>query len=294
MVDDVKTWWRSMRDQFRREYGSRGRSGDGGAKKRRYMYTDQLMFLKDIMEMRPTTDNLDDSQEEAGPESSHASEHATPLVPLTPDPTPEEPAPLASAPEPVEPPQPAAPRRRRPIIPSAGAQVDARVLDYLRRAADEDSLDFFYRSMAPLLRRVPEHRLVRLQAAMLSLKDSATPTNSPRHCFDATEQWCTVPLPSVGYNIPGPSQLATPIPRQPQYRPMPSHFSPGPMAGQERHFPTYSRPAQAYQPPIQAHGYQPQLQDHYAVQEHLLQGRGQHIGADMSAYTSPPHSYHEL
>ncbi|XP_075687708.1 uncharacterized protein LOC142656667 [Rhinoderma darwinii] len=64
LVQEIKTRWRSCRDQFRREMGERGRSGDGASRKRPYMYTQQLMFLKDIMEMRTTTDNLEDTAEE--------------------------------------------------------------------------------------------------------------------------------------------------------------------------------------------------------------------------------------
>ncbi|XP_075720762.1 uncharacterized protein LOC142761482 [Rhinoderma darwinii] len=118
IVDDVKRRWRSSRDQFRREHGSGARSGDGGPQKRRYMYYDQLLFLREIMDMRPTSDTLDASEEEARPQCSQASEAAAPLVALTPEATREDPGPVASAPEAGQPdqvaPRQAAPRRRRP------------------------------------------------------------------------------------------------------------------------------------------------------------------------------------
>ncbi|XP_075699697.1 uncharacterized protein LOC142664494 isoform X2 [Rhinoderma darwinii] len=296
-IDDVETRWRSTRDQFRREYGARGRSGDGASKKRRHLYTQQLMFLNDIMEMRATSDSLDDSEEEPAHEESQAPVNATPLLPLTPEPTPQEPAPLASSPEHVPTNElrqhPAAARRRRSHMPSAGAQVDGRFLEYLRHTTDEEGYVFFCRSLAPLLRKVPDHRLARLQAAIITLIDSATPPNNPRQCFYAIEHWRGLPEPSVGYNVPGPSQPATPSARQHQYRPLPARFSPGPVAARERHFPTYSRAAETYPPPLQSHGYLAQHQHHYAVEEHPLQARG-HNGAEMSAYTSPPDEYHVL
>ncbi|XP_075717495.1 uncharacterized protein LOC142759320 [Rhinoderma darwinii] len=98
IVQDLKTRWRSCRDQFRREFGDRGRSGDGATKKRRYIYTNQLMFLKDIMEMRSTTDNLNDSEEESDHAESQPDRPSSRLLPLTPEPTPQDPAPVESAP----------------------------------------------------------------------------------------------------------------------------------------------------------------------------------------------------
>ncbi|XP_075719875.1 uncharacterized protein LOC142760571 [Rhinoderma darwinii] len=93
LVQEIKTRWRSCRDQFRREMGERGRSGDGASRKRPYMYTQQLMFLKDIMEMRTTTDNLEDTAEETDVGESRPEPPAAPVLPPSPEPTPLEPAP---------------------------------------------------------------------------------------------------------------------------------------------------------------------------------------------------------
>ncbi|XP_075719872.1 uncharacterized protein LOC142760568 [Rhinoderma darwinii] len=133
IVDDVKTRWRSCRDQFRREYGNKGRSGDGASKKRPYIYMKQLMFLKDIMEMRPCSDNLNDTEEEAGHVEAHQVTEQDPVLPLTPDRTQTQAATqLSSQPQlPVDLDNPRTPpaRRRRNQVAPAGANVDARVLE---------------------------------------------------------------------------------------------------------------------------------------------------------------------
>ncbi|XP_075707796.1 uncharacterized protein LOC142742181 [Rhinoderma darwinii] len=256
------------------------------------------MFLKDIMEMRATSDNLNESEEEPDHAESHAQRHTSRLLPLTPELTLQDPAPLVFGPAEVptdEMPLYRAPaRRRRSQMASTGAQVDGRVLEYLRRAADEDGYDYFARSIVPLLREVPDNRLPRIQSAIISLIDCATPPNNPRQCFSAVEHWRGLPEPSVGSNLPGPSQPATPSARQHQYRPLPARFSPGPVAACERYFAPYSRAAETYVPAFPSHSYQVQHQHHYAVEEHPQQVRGQHSGAEMGAYTSPPHQYQDL
>ncbi|XP_075706814.1 uncharacterized protein LOC142741323 [Rhinoderma darwinii] len=286
IIDDVKTRWRSCRDQFRREYGARGRSGDGASKKRKYIYTQQLMFLKDIMEMRPCSDNLLDTEEEAGHEEAHAPQEQNPLLPLTPEATAPEPSPQASE----MPETTAAARRRRSHMGSACAQVDSRVIEYLRRCAEEDGCDAFGRSIAPLLRRVPDHRMARLQGSIISLIDSATPPNNPCQCFQAMEYWRGL---SVPFTAAGPSQPATPLPRQHYHRPMPSRMSPVPVQVRDRPLPAYSRPEETF-PHVPPHGYHTQHQHHYAVEEHPLQAHGQHSGAEMGSYNSPPHRYQQL
>ncbi|XP_075707047.1 uncharacterized protein LOC142741567 [Rhinoderma darwinii] len=259
------------------------------------MYTQQLMFLKDIMEMRPSSDNLQDTEEEPAHEEPHAPEVENPLLPLTPEPTAPKPAPQAFSQPQVPPDVPCetTAAARRSHIGSAGSQVDTRVLEYLRRCADEDACDAFGRTIAPLLRKVPGHRMARLQSSIITLIDSATPPNNPRQCFNAIEHWRGLPEPSVAFNAPGPSQPATPLPRQHYYRPMPSRMSPVPVPGRERYFPGYSQPVESF-PQAPPHGYQMQHQHHYAVEEHPLQAHGQHSGAEMGSYNSPPHRYHEL
>ncbi|XP_075695190.1 E3 ubiquitin-protein ligase TRIM23 isoform X3 [Rhinoderma darwinii] len=273
MVQDVKTCWRSCRDQFRREMGDRGRSGYGASQKRPYKYTKHLMFLKDIMVMRSTTDNLNDTEEESDMPESVPQPPSSRVVSLTPEPTPQDPAPVESAPAVLSPPENSPrgqpPRRRRSQQPDAGATVDTLVLDYLRRAADQDGQDFFARAIVPLLRRVPEDRMARLYSAIITLIDCATPPHNPNHCFTAIEQWRGFAVANTTSNLPAPYHPPTPSARpHPYYRPMAPPF-PGP----------------SYQ------GHHPH---HYAGEEHPPQLHGQHSGAEMPAYFSPGHHYQHL
>ncbi|XP_075705694.1 uncharacterized protein LOC142749873 [Rhinoderma darwinii] len=228
-LDDVKTRWRSCRDQFRMELGSRGRSWDGAPKKRQYIYTKQLMFLKDIMEMRPCSDNLLNTEEEAGHEESQPVLEQHLVLPLTPEPTEPQAATQSSSqpqlPRDVDNPRTPPARRRRSQVATTGANVDSRVLEYLHRCSEEDACDAFGR--APLLRRVPDYRMARVQGSILAIIDSATPPNNPRQCFQVIEQWRGLPEESVPSTAPLPSQPANPFPRPQYQRSMVSIMSPG-------------------------------------------------------------------
>ncbi|XP_075706898.1 uncharacterized protein LOC142741375 [Rhinoderma darwinii] len=207
LVQDIKTRWRSCRDQFRREMGDKGRSGDGASRKRPYIYTKQLMFLKDIMDMRTTTDNLEDTAEETDVGESVAEPPAPNILPPSPEPTPQEPAPGQSE-RPVASPAQERPvrarsRRVRAPQPSTAAQVDTRVLDYLRRAAEEDGNDAFGRSIVPLLRLVPMDLMGRLQASIVTLIDACRPPHNPHMCFTAIEQWRNNYMPPTTAQVPG-------------------------------------------------------------------------------------------
>ncbi|XP_075694941.1 uncharacterized protein LOC142661430 [Rhinoderma darwinii] len=239
MVQDIKTRWWSCCNQFRREIGEKGRSGDGGSRKRPYIYMKQLMFLKDIMEMRTTTDNLEDTADDTIAESQPQPPAAHDL-PLSPEPTPLHPAPVqsaravASAPE--ERPLRTTTRRRRAPQPSAGGQVDSRVLEYLSRAADEDGQDFFARGIVPLLRLVPMDRMARLHASIITLIDASTPPHNPNHCFTAIEQWHRFATPPTTPHLPAPYHPPTPIARpHPYMRPMPPPFPAPTYHGQHQH-----------------------------------------------------------
>ncbi|XP_044155821.1 uncharacterized protein LOC122942327 [Bufo gargarizans] len=81
VMDDVKNRWRSFRDQFRKEMLQHARSGSGASKKRPYMFKNQLMFLREVMELRPTEDNLPEEEAESAPQMSSACEKDTPSGP---------------------------------------------------------------------------------------------------------------------------------------------------------------------------------------------------------------------
>ncbi|XP_075700436.1 uncharacterized protein LOC142664899 [Rhinoderma darwinii] len=250
--------------------GEKGCSGDGGSRKRPYMYTKQLMFLKDIMEMRTTTDNLEDTTEETDVGESLPEPPAAHVLPPSPEPTPLDPAPGQSARAVASPaedlPVRARTRRRRAQQASTAGQVDTRVLEYLRRAADEDGNDAFWRSIVPLLRLVP---IGRLQASIVTLIDASRPPHNPNQCFTAIEQWRSLAMPATTPQMPGPFHPGPQMPRpHPYMRPMAPHF-----------------PAPTY------HG---QHQHHYAGEEQPPQLQVQHSGAEMPAYSSPGHQYQHL
>ncbi|XP_044142905.1 uncharacterized protein LOC122932507 isoform X2 [Bufo gargarizans] len=161
-VKQTKTRWASCRDQFRREMSSKGRSGEGTSRKRAYIYTAQLQFLRPVIELRPTVDSLDASQD------SDTSGSETPAVfspQASPDPTPAEdpedstlaeaPLPLASPPRIVQP----QPRRRRQVPPSTSGPesrevIDARVIDFLAQRRSDSKEEKLLRGLGPLLQQV--------------------------------------------------------------------------------------------------------------------------------------------
>ncbi|XP_075720047.1 uncharacterized protein LOC142760754 isoform X1 [Rhinoderma darwinii] len=130
-------------------------------RRKAFLSNDDYWYLIMFFDSR-TTDNLNNSEEESDHTESQPHPPSSRLLPLTPEPTPQDPAPVESAhaelpPAGNLPPRPPA-RRRRSQQPAAGAQVDTRVIEYLRRAADEDGQDFFARGIVPLLRKFPRKR----------------------------------------------------------------------------------------------------------------------------------------
>ncbi|XP_040264751.1 uncharacterized protein LOC120979830 [Bufo bufo] len=162
LVKQTKTRWASCRDQFRREMTSKGRSGEGTSRKRAYIYTAQLQFLRPVMEMRPTVDSLDPSQD------SDTSGSETPAVfspQESPAPTPAEdpedstlaeaPLPLAGPPRIVQP----QPRRRRQVPPSTSGQesrelINVRLIEFLAQRRSDGVEDKIIRGLGPLMKHV--------------------------------------------------------------------------------------------------------------------------------------------
>ncbi|XP_044151158.1 uncharacterized protein LOC122939197 [Bufo gargarizans] len=162
LVKQTKTRWASCRDQFRRELTSKGQSGEGSSTKRAYIYTAQLQFLRPVMELRPTVDSLDPSQDS----DTSASEAPAGFSPqATPSPTPaedpedstlaEDPLPPCSPPRIVQP----QPRRRRQLPPSTSGPesreaIDARLIEFLAQRRSEGVEEKTLRGLGQLLRHV--------------------------------------------------------------------------------------------------------------------------------------------
>ncbi|XP_044133001.1 ataxin-2-like protein [Bufo gargarizans] len=165
LVKQTKTRWASCRDQFRRELSSKGRSGEGSSRKRPYIYTAQLQFLRPVMELRPTVDSLDPSHD------SESSGSETPGVfspQASPEPSPaqdpedstqaEAPLPLASPPRIVQ----SQPRRRRQVPPSTSGPesreiIDARVIDFLAQRRSDSKEEKLLKGLGTLLQQVPQN-----------------------------------------------------------------------------------------------------------------------------------------
>ncbi|XP_044127830.1 cytosolic phospholipase A2 zeta isoform X4 [Bufo gargarizans] len=122
-VEEVKNRWQSCRDQFRKEMRKQGRSGAGLHKKRPYLFREQLMFLRAVMDLRPTEDNLEDEGEKSAPQLSSACEEETTAGQQEtlpgPTPAPSEP-PAASGADSPPPPwlYPSGPDDRQILLPS--------------------------------------------------------------------------------------------------------------------------------------------------------------------------------
>ncbi|XP_044135221.1 uncharacterized protein LOC122927439 [Bufo gargarizans] len=185
LVDEVKNRWRSCRDQFRKEM-VHSRSGSGLSKKRPYMYKEQLMFLRAIMDLRPTEDNLEEDVEEPFEQRSSACEAEGPS--LQPPTDVEEgrtsSASQVTAPPPVEVEAALAghTRRKRPAQP-VDTSVNLQVLEYLNRARHEDNFDLYARSLATHFRNLPVERYFQIQSVISIALEAATPPNDPSDLF---------------------------------------------------------------------------------------------------------------
>ncbi|XP_044132915.1 uncharacterized protein LOC122925630 [Bufo gargarizans] len=164
LVKQTKTRWNSCRDQFRRELNSQGRSGEGGSKKRPYLYTQQLMFLRPVMDLRPTVDSLEqaeDSEEALSGEILPVFSPATSPAP-TPALEPDEPSQAEASRSPRSPsplPQPQ-PRRRRNVPQTSSGQetreaIDAQVIEFLAQRRSDGIEGSTLRGLGNIFRQVP-------------------------------------------------------------------------------------------------------------------------------------------
>ncbi|XP_040294408.1 uncharacterized protein LOC121005701 [Bufo bufo] len=242
LVKQTKTRWASCRDQFRREVTSKGRSGEGTSRKLAYIYTAQLQFLRPVMDLRPTVDSLDPSQdsETSGSETPAVFSHAT-----SPAPTPAEdpddstlgqaPLPLASPPRIVQP----QPRRRRQVPPSTSGQesrevIDARVIDLLAQRRSDGMEEKMLRGLGPLMKQVtPVEHHECLASLAVVIKMFAIPNHGD---ILGKLNSMKIDLENAGQQQrPGPFQFPPQTTQGPSFPPQPKYGLPqGPMhqAGQ--------------------------------------------------------------
>ncbi|XP_044128509.1 uncharacterized protein LOC122922103 [Bufo gargarizans] len=172
LVQRLKTRWQSCRDQFRRErVQAMGKSGDGGVRKKPYLYTRQLAFLKPVLDLRPTVDSLEeqrglesttsDEERVAAPQDSPSLATEEPLLSQPLDPAEREEssavevgAEVHSSPEPL---LRRLSRRRRgapqPAEPALNTRaiVESQVLEYLRQRRIEGKEERMLSGLAPLI-----------------------------------------------------------------------------------------------------------------------------------------------
>ncbi|XP_044135132.1 uncharacterized protein LOC122927391 [Bufo gargarizans] len=148
IINKIKNRWYSCRDQFKRELNLRHKSGDGSLAKKPYLYTENLQFLRPVMETRPTVDNLcsalEADQAPSGPASPEnpsappSTDETPPLEPVRED-VPEN----RTVPQQISTQPRSSGRRRGPPPHDSGldtrAIVEARVMDYLNQNRGESA-----------------------------------------------------------------------------------------------------------------------------------------------------------
>lgn len=269
--------WRSARDQFRREMVHyEGLSGTGPLTKKPYMYLQQLMFLKPVLDLRPAI-----TKPGAEADGKAVREHQP--VESDPEVTAARPAVVASesyiepptntsAPSPFQqaPPLRLPGRKCKKTVPSFTTveTFDGQVLDFFQRNIEEDSEDAFCRSLGHYIRQVPQGWRLRLRTAIQTLIEGFTPPNNPEQLLGLLSQVklarpsCVTQPMHVESTAPSAPMSAYQSPTQPNY--VPSTAS--------KTTPTYA----SY----------PQSSPHSSHRHHLPQSR------HSSGYSHKPNSHH--
>ncbi|XP_044146993.1 uncharacterized protein LOC122935292 [Bufo gargarizans] len=171
IVKKTKTKWNSCRDQFHREVTEMVRSGEGAPKKRPYIYTEQLRFLRPVMDLRLTVDSLEDPEPQPSPQSDPGGAETPPV--FSPEMSPTNLAEEESegvqrglaGPGEVNPDdsqRPQSHRRRSAPQASSGITtkevIDSQVIQYLAQKRAEGREEVLMRGLAPLLQQVPQEK----------------------------------------------------------------------------------------------------------------------------------------
>ncbi|XP_075690448.1 uncharacterized protein C8orf48 homolog isoform X3 [Rhinoderma darwinii] len=172
--DQVSNAKGTCRDQFRHEIVSKGCSGDGQVKKRPYIFTQQLQFLKAVKDIAPTSDNLQEVE---------ASD-----IPLVESPS-GTPNPEGNTPVQEESASPPA-RRRRIRKRQEGerlSSIESEVLAHLQRRSEDSSEDVFGEMVAQQLKSMPSERHLRCQTTILAVMETFMNNPAPMELCNAVE-----------------------------------------------------------------------------------------------------------
>ncbi|KAG8579732.1 hypothetical protein GDO81_011032 [Engystomops pustulosus] len=152
----IQTRWRSCRDQFRREFLPK-RDNANTSKKRPYLYLNQLMFLKDIMEPGTTCDSLGEAVEM---QQSAEVEEAGPDIP---------------------------PSSRAAPLQSSSSRGRKRKLLASEENLEDMAHQKFLESLIPHLWKVPDQLQISTQTALMNVL--AIPPNNPSELFRAIDHF---------------------------------------------------------------------------------------------------------
>ncbi|XP_075692688.1 uncharacterized protein LOC142659953 isoform X2 [Rhinoderma darwinii] len=278
----IQKRWRSARDQFRREMVHyEGLSGLGPLNKKPYMYLQQLMFLKPVLDLRPATTKIG-AEADGKSAREHQPRESDPEVPAARQ--------AVEASEVyIEPPTNTSTtstyhqtpplrlpgRKSKKAVPSFTTveTLDGQVLDFFQKNIEEDPEDAFCRSLGHYIRQVPQGWRLRLRTAIQTLIEGFTPPNNPEQLLGLLSQ---VKL-ARPYGVAQPmyvESIASPAP-------MPAHQS----AAQPNHGPSTSNKAT----PRYA-SYPQSSHCHHTPQSGPSSGYA-HKTSSLPSY--PPHSRHE-
>ncbi|XP_075686652.1 uncharacterized protein LOC142655662 [Rhinoderma darwinii] len=168
----------------------KGKSGDGRLKKKPYMYTKQLSFLLDVMQVGPTKENLEEEEDSdetqiEEPDVALGTARST-STPVTAEPTTVD-NPVCAADEEII---PRGKRRRSakgPTRTEPRQEVDLRVLEHLEKRATETEEGTFCRALSNILKRVPISRQIRCQTALMEVVEIFATHPDPRAMHQAIE-----------------------------------------------------------------------------------------------------------
>ncbi|KAM5135995.1 uncharacterized protein ACMZJ9_018509 [Mantella aurantiaca] len=156
---EIQTRWRSLKDCFRRELHLQKKESRGGsspAKRKRYMFYDQLTFLEPMLMRRSTSGKASDTPESPKSEGSDSEPPQSPLP---------ERIPLVS-----ETPRPKKTKGGAKGLGDFESQI-IDMVDCLKKRRDNETDDdyMFVQSLIPYLKKVPEQKKIDLQIDMLRL-----------------------------------------------------------------------------------------------------------------------------
>ncbi|XP_069815952.1 uncharacterized protein [Dendropsophus ebraccatus] len=210
LVERLKSRWQTCRDQFKREMQMRSRSGDGRMPKRTYVYTEQLMFLKQVLDVGPTSDNLVAEDEASGSSQGNQEKEV-------PDSREEESMEAAENLDtsPAESVQICQRRRRenRNVV-STKSQIDSEVLAILKKRGEQKPNQLFCNSLAVALDSVPEEKRQRCYGTLLAVVETFSKHFDPDKLSKIADMFKYGDTPTIA------------TPTQTLYTPSPNHHPP--------------------------------------------------------------------